>query len=134
MKPAFWFIPLVLLALGRQFQRGDRPFTVAELLAWAPDLAAPKTVRSACETLQRKGLLERAPDIAPAGQRGPTNPQTWRLTDEGRLACRTAVQEAGRQARIATLKTTHKQRNGSTLYGRLWNLLRNRKQLTPEEA
>lgn len=134
MKPAFWFIPVVLLALGRQFPRQDRAFTVTELLTWAPELGAPKTVRSACQTLQRNGLLERAPDAVPTGLRKPTNPQTWRLTEDGRIACRSAVQEAGRLTRIASLKATKKRRIGSTLYGRLWNLLRNRQQLTAEEA
>lgn len=87
MKPAFWFIPVVLLALGRQFPRQDRAFTVAELLSWAPELGAPKTVRSACQTLQRNGLLERAPDALPTGLRKPTNPQTWRLTADAWACC-----------------------------------------------
>ena len=134
MKPAFWFIPLILLALGRQFARRTRPFTEGELLAWAPDLGAPKTVRTACQALQRSGLLERAPDVAPKGKRRPTNPHTWRLTADGFEACRTAVQEAGTQSRVAALKASNKARVSSTLYGRLWNLLRNRRQLTAEEA
>ena len=134
MKPAFWFIPLILLALGRQFARRARPFTESELLAWAPDLGALRTVRTACQTLQRSGLLERAPDVVPEGKCRPTNPHTWQLTANGREACRAAVQAAAKQARIATRKVHNRQRIGSTLYGRLWNLLRNRKQLTPEEA
>ena len=134
MKPAFWFIPVVLLALGRQFVRRARPFTESELLAWAPDLGVLKTVRTACQTLQRSGLLERAPDVVPAGMRRPANPQTWRLTADGEEACRSAAQEAAKQARIAACKERCRKQIGSTLYGRLWNLLRNRKQLTAEEA
>lgn len=134
MKPAFWFIPVVLLTLGRQFTRRARPFTENELLAWAPDLGVLKTVRTACQTLQRSGLLERAPDVVPVGMRRPTNPKTWQLTPDGFEACRSAVQEAAKQARIAACKVRCRQQIGSTLYGRLWNLLRNRKQLTAEEA
>lgn len=134
MKPAFWFIPVVLLALGRQFARRARPFTESELLAWAPDLGVLKTVRTACQTLHCSGLLERAPDVVPAGTRRPANPQSWRLTPDGAEACRSAVQEAAKQARIAACKERCRQQIGSTLYGRLWNLLRNCKQLTAEEA
>lgn len=134
MKTPFWFVPLILLALGRQFTRRTRPFTESELLAWAPDLGAPKTVRTACQTLQRSGLLERAPDVTPKGKRRPTNPHTWRLTADGFEACRSAVQEAGHQARAAASRARCQRQIGATLYGRLWNLLRNRGQLTTEEA
>lgn len=134
MKPAFWFIPVVLLTLGRQFARRARPFTESELLGWASDLGVLKTVRTACQTLQRSGLLERAPDVVPAGMRRPANPHTWRLTPDGMEACRSAVQEAAKQARISACKERCRQQIGSTLYGRLWNLLRNCKQLTAEEA
>lgn len=135
MRPPIWFVPVVLLALGRKFRNKPRPFTVAELLAWAPELGKDSTVRFACQTLQRSGLLERAPDAVPAGsERRPANPSTWRLTHEGLAACRAAVQEAAQQARSATVRANNRQRIGSTLYGRLWNLLRNRKHLTSDEA
>lgn len=134
MRPPIWFVPVVLLALGRKFRNKPRPFTVAELLAWAPDLRKGGTVRFACQTLQRSGLLERAPDVAPAGSRRPAHPSTWCLTTDGLAACRAAVQEAAQQARSATVRANNRQHIGSTLYGRLWNLLRNRKHLTSDEA
>ncbi len=135
MKPAFWFVPVVLLALGRQFSRREHPFTIDQLLSWAPELGKSGAARCACKTLARSGLLVRAPDAPlPDAGRRPSNPSTWRLTANGIQACRAAVQEAGKQARIATLKATNRKRIGSTLYGRLWNLLRNRKHLTAEEA
>lgn len=135
MKPTFWFTPVVLLALGRKFRNKPRPFTVDELLAWAPELGKSSTARLACKLLHRSGLLERVPDAVPAGnERRPALPNTWRLTADGLQACRTAVQEAAQQARSATVRANNTQHIGSRLYGRLWNLLRNRRHLTSEEA
>lgn len=135
MKPAFWFIPVILVALGRQIGRRPRPFTVSELLVWAPDLQSAPIGRRACQIMQQRGLLAQAPDQVPSGVRRPTNPQTWQLTPEGVEACRAAKQEAGMRARVAAIKVTKAQRPVSnTLYGRVWALLRIRQNLTVEDA
>lgn len=135
MKPAFWFIPLVLVALGRQIGRRPRPFSVHELMEWVPDLQSAPIARRACQVMQQRGLFAQAPDQAPPGMRRPANPQTWQLTPDGIEACRAAKQEEGMRARVASTKATKAQRPAtSTLYGRLWALLRIRQSLTAGDA
>lgn len=135
MKPAFWFVPLVLVGLGKQFSSASpRPFTSVELQGWIPALGSPTTARLACKTLQQRGLLESAPHAVRPGARKPNNPQTWQLTATGREACRTAIQAQARQVRVDALIERNKQPRPSTLYSRLWNLLRIRAALTAEEA
>ncbi len=135
MKGAFWFMPLVLVALGRQIGRCPRRFTLRELLAWVPELETASVARTACRVMHARGLLTRAPDEVQAGARRPANPQTWQLTPEGIEASRAAKQEAGRAARAAKAQERYRQRPASSsLYGRLWRLLRMRQSLTSEDA
>ncbi len=135
MKGAFWFMPLILVALGRQIGRSPRPFTATELLAWVPELESAPMARRACSVMQMRGMFMPAPDVAPPGMRRPTNPQTWQLTPVGVEACRAAKQEAAMAARAAKMREHYQQRPiSSTLYGRLWNLLRVRQALTSEDA
>lgn len=135
MKPAFWFIPLILVALDRQIGRTPRPFTTMEALAWVPELETARTARTACRVMYLRGLFMRTPDVVPPGMRRPANPHTWQLSPKGLEACRAARQEAVAASRSAKAKERHQQRPvSSTLYGRLWNLLRMRQSLTSEDA
>ena len=136
MTKGFWFIPIALAVLGRVRCRKPRPFTAAELLEWAPELRTPRTARTACETMQRGGLLTAAPAPATPGVRRPTNPvMLWSLTADGVTACKAAQQEQASQAHSAAAKVHNAQRvHPGALRNRAWALLRIRRTLTAQDA
>lgn len=128
---------LVLVTLGQRIGRRPRPFTVAELLAWAPDLRNARAVHAACGLLARVGLLEAAPRALgdTRAHQVPGRPTQWQLTKEGREATHTAQIEAAARKHGQTLAAYNQARSfPNSLPERLWTLLRSRRALTSLEA
>lgn len=135
MKPAGWFIPVVMIGLARQMGRDPKPFTSSELYGWLPELGSSRVARLACTMLKQRGVLAQAPHAVPDGMRRPANPQTWQLTEDGLEICRATLQAAVRKANGEALAARNRQQpKGHTLRHRLWALLRIRTALTSEDA
>lgn len=115
MRSASWSIPLVLVGIARQMEHGARTFTHTELQGWVPELDDAGSAALACMALQQRGLL--SPSVAETAR-------AWVLTDEGREACRSAMQASAGAQRPAI----------DVLARRLWRLLRMRTALTAEQA
>lgn len=133
----FWHVALVLVALGRHLGHHPRPFTVAELFAWAPELKRQRIAHGACILLCRKGLL--APTPAPVGHTRANQvagrPAQWQMTEAGQQAARTAHGEAAARGRAQALRSANLTRSyPDTLATRLWTLLRARRILTVHDA
>lgn len=128
-----WFVPVVLLALGKHLQHASQPWTTVDLLAWAPELIQPLTVRLACEKLVRDGLLCQVPGSL-NGMRRPQNVLTFQTTPEGWAACQGAVTRMREQSTLDRRRAQRDKGVTRTLYGRLWALMRNRQLLTASEA
>lgn len=131
------FTSLVLVTLGKRLGRRPRPFTVAELQAWAPELRGIRTAHSACGLLARVGLLEAAPREQgdTRANQVPSRPAQWQLTAAGKEAAHTAQLEAAARKHGQTLAEFNLARTlPNSLPQRLWTLLRARRALTSLEA
>lgn len=134
---SIWFTSLVLVTLGQRLGRKPRPFSVTELLAWAPDLKRAQTAHVACNLLARTGMLEAAPAPAdnPRANQNPQRPALWQLTTVGKEAARAAQMEAASHKRSETATAVNTARNEtSSLPNRLWTVFRARRVLTTLEA
>lgn len=132
-----WLISLSLIALGQRPARRPRPFTVAELLSWAPGLKQMRTAHRACNMLARAGLLDAAPPPAdnPGANQNPSRPAAWRLTAVGIEAARVAQSAAASRKRAETMATVNRRRvYEQSVPHRLWTVLRARRALTSLEA
>ncbi len=134
---SIWSISLALVTLGQHLGRKPRPFTVAELLAWAPGLQRERTAHTVCNLLAHKGLLVAAPapEDNPAANQCPERPARWQLTGSGREAARTAQLEAASRKRAETMAAVNAARHlPDALPTRLWTVLRARRTLTSLQA
>lgn len=132
-----WFVSLVLVTLGQHLYRKPRPFTVAELFAWAPDLGRISAAHRACALLAQKGYLEPcpAPESNPGANKNPTRPARWQMTDIGREAARAAQLGAASRKRSETLTGLNESRAyPQALTERLWTVFRARRVITVPEA
>lgn len=132
-----WFISLVLVTLGQHLCRKPRPFTVAELFAWAPDLGRISAAHRACSLLAQKGYLEPcpAPENDPGANKNPHRPARWQMTDIGREAARAAQLAAASRKRSETLTSLNEARTfPQALTERLWTVLRVRRVITVPDA
>lgn len=135
-------VSLVLLGLAAHFmpptqRRALRPFTLQELLTWAPELRDIRAARSTCTLLAKTGLLSAVwagPDNALLN-RNPANPPKWELTCTGFEAMRAARLGANSLARSQTLVELNKARKyPESLPARLWAFFRARRVITCGEA
>lgn len=129
-----WCTRIVLVALARRMARKQRTFSLADLLAWCPDLKQAKTARFACLALRTAGLLEAAPAKVPTDNQNPRNPAKWQFTSIGWEAARAAQAEAASKARSRTMADLNRDPVGIPLSQKLWTLLRARRRITSIEA
>lgn len=129
-----WCTRIVLVALARRMARKQRAFSLADLLAWCPDIQQEKTARFACLALRTAGLLEAAPPKLSNDNQNPRNPAKWQFTAIGWEAARAAQAEAASKARSRTMADLNREPVGIPLSQKLWTLLRARRRLTSIEA
>lgn len=134
-------VSIMLLGLASYFMAPCdhklRPFTLNELLEWAPGLGNIRAARTNCVLLSKTGLI--APVWATPEQgrlnQNASNPPHWELTQTGYEAVRAARLEVASQARSKALLRSNKERDYSeALSTRLWNIFLIRRMVTCSDA